>query len=379
MLRKLLLLELALFASIVLVEAVLRLVDMPTNKWWVWQPNLRQTFQPERSVFPGVNGASTFTINPLGYRGDLFVPDAHNFLCLGGSTTECLYLDDSETWPSLLQQELNEDNLTQKVIIGNLGKSGVMAFDNYLHLKYYVPQLEDLKGVVFMVGLNDAMRFLKEQNNSTIDCNAAIKEDRAQEIFQRSIAQQKWWSKFKLTQLLHQVYHQLQNKKVDWMVQDTKGETLQRWRENRKSVASFIDTLPPHEYALRNYEKALQLILTEARLQSLEVYFVSQTSLYKDSMSAYEQSLLWMGGVGEFQQQAGHAYYTPRAILQLLSEYNQLTTDFCAKNNLPFVDLTRTLPKDTSVFYDDCHFNENGSRLVAKAIAPLFSFKPNQP
>lgn len=86
-----------------------------------------------------------------------------------------------------------------------------------------------------------------------------------------------------------------------------------------------------------------------------------------------------MGGVCEFQQQAGHAYYTHRAIHQLLSEYNQLTADFCAKNNLPFVDLTRTLPKDTSVFYDDCHFNENGSRLVAKAITPLFSLQPNQP
>ena len=74
MLRKLLLLELALFVSIVLAEVALRLVDMPTNKWWVWQPNLRQTFQPECSIFPGVNGASTFTINPIGYRGDLFVP-----------------------------------------------------------------------------------------------------------------------------------------------------------------------------------------------------------------------------------------------------------------------------------------------------------------
>ena len=112
--------------------------------------------------FPRVNGASTFTINPIGYRADLFVPDSHNYLCLGGSTTECLYLDDGETWTSLLQQELNKNNPTQKVIIGNLGKSGVMAFDNYLHLKYYVPQLKDLKGVVFMVGLNDAMWFLKE-------------------------------------------------------------------------------------------------------------------------------------------------------------------------------------------------------------------------
>ena len=126
-------------------------------------------------------------------------------------------------------------------------------------------------------------------------------------------------------------------------------------------------------------KKVLHLILTEARLQSLEVYFVSQTSLYKDSMSAYDQSLLWMGGVGEFQQQAGHAYYTPRAIRQLLEEYNQVTADFCAKNSLPFVDISTTLPMDTSVFYDDCHFNENGSRLVAIAITPLFSLQPNQP
>lgn len=163
------------------------------------------------------------------------------------------------------------------------------------------------------------------------------------------------------------------------MVQDTRGESLQRWRENRKSAASFIDTLPQHERVLHNYEKTLHLILKEARKQSLEVYFVSQASLYKDSMSAYEQSLLWMGGVGEFQQQAGHAYYSPIAINQLLVEYNQMTADFCAKNNLPFVDLTLTLPKDTSVFYDDCHFNENGARLVAQEVAKFISIKSKEP
>jgi lysophospholipase L1-like esterase len=374
MLRKLFLLKLALWISVVLVELLLRKCDFPTNKRWVWQPNLTKTFQPDSAIFVGIKGSSDFTINQLGYRGDLFQANTVNYLCLGGSTTECLYLANSETWPSVLQQELNKNNQSQKIIIGNLGKSGVSAYDNYLHLKYYVPQLSHVKGVIFMVGLNDAMRLLKEPTNFDIAYDLAIEEERTQAIFQQSLVNGKWWSQIKLVQLAYQVYFQWQQSKVEWLVQDTRGKTLQHWRENRQATQQWIDTLPSHEYALRNYQKILNLILIEAQNQSISLCFISQASMYKDSMIATENKLLWMGGVGDFQQNAGNAYYSPKAIGQLLEKYNQATADFCKKNNLRFVDISTALPKDTSVFYDDCHFNENGACLVAKEVVKQIEF-----
>jgi hypothetical protein len=41
----------------------------------------------------------------------------------------------------------------------------------------------------------------------------------------------------------------------------------------------------------------------------------------------------------------------------------------CRERGLECVDLAAKLPRDTSVFYDDCHFNESGARRVAEVLA----------
>ena len=47
----------------------------------------------------------------------------YRILTLGGSSTECLVLDQTEAWPQLLQDRLNETNKYQ-VWVGNAGQSG---------------------------------------------------------------------------------------------------------------------------------------------------------------------------------------------------------------------------------------------------------------
>ena len=32
------------------------------------------------------------------------------------------------------------------------------------------------------------------------------------------------------------------------------------------------------------------------------------------------------------------------------------------------LDLAAVLPKDTTIFYDDCHFNEHGAEVMAKEL-----------
>ena len=87
-------------------------------------------------------------------------------------------------------------------------------------------------------------------------------------------------------------------------------------------------------------------------------------------MSVYENNLLWMGGVGNFQEERGHAYYSSKALRQGLQLYNGQLQQFCSdKQYIKFVNLATALHPDTSVFYDDCHFNESGGRKVAAVIA----------
>jgi hypothetical protein len=81
-----------------------RLVFPPSGKYYPWLPNLHRIFRPDPNIMPGVQGESNFIVNSQGVRGDEFSPDDdYRILAIGGSTTECLYLDQTEAWPYLVQ------------------------------------------------------------------------------------------------------------------------------------------------------------------------------------------------------------------------------------------------------------------------------------
>ena len=93
--------------TLALAEFGLRLA-MPTG-YFIWKPRMERTFHPAPEFMPGVTGVSTFRTNSQGLRADeLTGQEGRRILALGGSTTECLYLDQSEAWPRLLQDLLGE-------------------------------------------------------------------------------------------------------------------------------------------------------------------------------------------------------------------------------------------------------------------------------
>ena len=162
--RKAGLVVVSILLSLFIAELVLRLLYPQQAKYFVWQPNLQHIFHPDSNIFYGINGASQFSINSQGFRGDEFENDGRQkYICLGGSTTECLYLDYTETWTYQLQL-LMDSRTALPPAIGSIGKSGSTTREHYLHLKYCVPQLGKIDGVILMVGLNDMMKRLSRDN-----------------------------------------------------------------------------------------------------------------------------------------------------------------------------------------------------------------------
>jgi hypothetical protein len=53
----------------------------------------------------------------------------------------------------------------------------------------------------------------------------------------------------------------------------------------------------------------------------------------------------------------------------MMERYNQALRDVCSVDKVDSIDLARLLAKDTSVFYDDCHFNVQGCETVATIVA----------
>ena len=120
------------------------------------------TFLPAKESFPGIVGVSRYTTNSQGLRGPEFPPRdaAYRILTIGGSTTECIYLDDTETWQHLLMQRLNQQGHRQPVWIGSAGISG---FPTLNHLRFVTesPLMQQVDALIFLIGANDFNQFLR--------------------------------------------------------------------------------------------------------------------------------------------------------------------------------------------------------------------------
>jgi len=83
------------------------------------------------------------------------IEDSSQILCLGGSTTFCMEVADSRTWPSVLQQLVNFGNRGAGFRVRNLGVPGTPGIERILTLRY-AENLSEGDIAVFLFGDNDS-------------------------------------------------------------------------------------------------------------------------------------------------------------------------------------------------------------------------------
>src|ERR1051326_3162019 len=94
--------------------------------------------------------------NRWGLRGEEPPSDWNAYqtiVTVGGSTTQCYYLDDHQTWSYKLEENLKRSN--PRVWVGNAGLDGHTTF-GHLELEHQVISRIRPKAIVVLVGINDA-------------------------------------------------------------------------------------------------------------------------------------------------------------------------------------------------------------------------------
>ena len=84
---------------------------------------------------------------------------------------------------------------------------------------------------------------------------------------------------------------------------------------------------------------------------------ITQPTLYKEDLAPELDQLIWMTTASVSD------------ILKVLNRFNQAMLDLCHRESIDCIDLASRLPKDTSIFYDDCHFNDSGCESVAQVVS----------
>jgi len=107
--------------ALALVETLIRLMGFTPPIPGMQLKVIKAVTRADPAVTPGVSGTKVFTINRLGLRGPLppeYGP-AYRIVTIGGSTTICSFLDDSEEWPHRLMDQMNASQRTRPVWVGN--------------------------------------------------------------------------------------------------------------------------------------------------------------------------------------------------------------------------------------------------------------------
>jgi lysophospholipase L1-like esterase len=373
--RRLLLFGFSTTITLILCEVALQFVLHSIHKrgYYFWPPDIKVVFHPSSDIMPGISGDSVFRTNSNGIRGDDFAPqNAYRIMAIGGSTTLCLYLDQSETWTQLLQENLNRNTRSQKFWVGNCGVSGMNANHHVLALQHL--PLRDLKidTVILLTGINDLTKRLTQdksyvpispddtatQNNLLAETFTGTYDTYYNDLIYKRTA---------IWQLLRRVKKQMTMSAAH--IEDERGKIYLTWRDHRQHASEIREQLPDLSSALDEFARNINRMIDIAQEKSVHTIFMTQPTMWKPGLPNDLASLLWFGGVGDFQRERGKPYYSVATLEKGIKAYNDTLLRICRERQIDCLDLASILEKDTSVFYDDVHFNEGGARKIADNLS----------
>lgn len=355
-----------IFIAIVISEIILCVIYPPPTHHYVWPTNLNKTFNPFPDAMPGIEGESRFITNSVGIRGEKFSVAAnqeYRILTIGGSTTECLYLDQTETWPYLLEEYLNKTADGQGVWVGNAGKSGMNSADHIMHVKYLLAEYPKIDTIIILIGSNDLGPGLKGVNTTKSE-REQIRRAFAVAVTLEDYLSLPFYRRTCIYQFARTFHYRLHYQATETVqVQDRAGGWYLTMREKRKNAKEIVESLPDLSSGLEEYSRNINTIIDLANDRSVRVIFMTQPTLFRSGLTESEKDLLWGGGCGN------GSYYSVEVLSTGIKKYNEKLLEVCSNQGIECIDLANQLPQDTTVFYDDSHFNENGARLVATTVA----------
>lgn len=319
-------------------------------------PHFDWHFRVVGDVMPGFEGVQHVTTDGKGFRTTPRV-DYHRkpagtsrVFAIGASTTEELYLDDRKTWTHLLQGGL-ATAMGTRVEVVNTGVSGLRSPHHLVtlnHISRYQPDL-----VLILMGVND-------WNHQILE---VMDESR------RGLGS--WWKAMN--------YH------------DTALAFV--WRKSREaagrastppasaSARAAVDDFAGDRYSKQNdslnrpqrafpgeikvspdYVATTQQLVADCRQLKLRCIFLTQPTAYDAAIEPALKQRLWMT--------PPNATFTLSLteVAQFARVYNQALLEVVRSQGGEACDVASILPPTTQYFFDDCHYNENGARAMARAI-----------
>jgi hypothetical protein len=353
-LLNLLLLLAGILIALLLLEVLLRFYNpfqarikgdrlvLVTNKTYHIKNNIIKSLDPEVTIVK----------NSLGFRGQNPPSDFDKYLTLvtiGGSTTQCFFLNEDQTWTARLGKKL--EGSAEPLWINNAGLDGHSTHGHLVLLEDFIVPLHP-KVALFLVGANDvAIGSMSEWDAENVKSGIHFESTKA---FVKSVS-----AYSEVAALLLNMYRSftayqagLTHHQVDLKSQGYRDVSEE---EERQYIAGHTT-----QY-LKGYETRLRRIVEVSRKAGIEPVFVTQPLLVgfgTDDVTGVDLSRVRTEG----PEQNGKMYW------DLLEVYNEVTRRVGRENGILVIDLARELPKTSRYFYDFIHYTPQGAEAIATII-----------
>ena len=329
---------------LVVQSAASPLIFADTKYFKTLPPNLTQRVEVGEGALAGIEGRRQITTDAQGFRSwpplDYSVKQGRRIFAIGGSTTECGLLDDSETWAYVMQETL-ADRLSERIEVSNTGVSGLRAIHHLATLERVATLDADM--ALFLMGVNDWNKHIREQFGSTFYASR-------DHHFQVSV----------LGRALNMVFDlfMAQFRDPDAVLFEDGGYyTLQQDSLSRAEKRDFKPTEVSADYV-----HELNMISATCHESGIECVFITQPHGYgPGDDDAFLQSF-WMTPPNEDYT------LTLESLAHIADLYNNYLISFGAANGHAVIDLAASIEPSFDNFYDDVHFNTQGARKVGETL-----------
>lgn len=337
------------FIVFVLLEIVLRIYNplqlrikgdkiiLPVN----------QVITIKNSINPRLDPVIVNKRNSIGLRGP--EPPANfdsvlSVVTVGGSTTECFFLNDDSTWPARLGKLLSKD--LNNVWVNNAGLSGHSTFGHQVLLDDHLLKIKP-KVILFLTGINDV-------ENDGPSFHDKLNTKGAYPDFVHYI-----YNNSEVLNVVVNLFRGLRAQKIN--------NTTDEWRPPMQNHELNIDPAKAREELekqkkyLNNYGKRIEALADTCINHGILPVFITQPWLYGEGIDSVTHVDLSSYNTGNGRN--GRLYWD---ILQL---YNQEVKTICGKKQIPVIDLASKMPKNSLYYYDGTHYTNEGAGKIAHLVA----------